>query len=126
VLVFPPAAAADFVCSNRPPPLGQAYFARQFGRLAQQQGCRLVALHKPVFGDRTSRVVVEAHNWSASMQVEVCLMGIPEAQLFAGLSESDVELLYWNANHFNQNGQAYFTRLITPALVQDYESHVVH
>jgi hypothetical protein len=126
VLVFPRTPAANWVCSNWPPPLGQAFFARQLGLLAQQQGCRLVALHKPVFADRTARVVVEAHNWPALMQAEVCLMGIPEAQLFAGLSESEVELLYWNANHFNENGQVYFTRLITPPLVQYYESHVVH
>jgi hypothetical protein len=50
------------------------------------------------------------------------LLGIPPKKLFSGLSDEQVLKLYADPMHLNQNGQRYFTRLITPTLLQLYEN----
>jgi hypothetical protein len=121
--VFSPATAAHFVFSERTAPAGQIYFARQFGLLAKTHGCNLVALHMPLIGETTSPVIDESRDWSDLMQTDVCLMGIPGRRLFAGLAEPEIKKLFADPGHFNENGQKYFTPLITPGLLTLYESH---
>ena len=123
VCVFAPATATNFVFSGRPLPPNQVYFAKKFGLLAKTHGCNLVALHLPLFEESKSQVITEPLNWSNLMETDVCLMGIPGGRLFAGLSESEMALLFYDPNHLNANGQRYFTSLIMPALIQFYESH---
>jgi hypothetical protein len=60
------------------------------------------------------------------MQTEVCLMGIPGRQLFAGLTEAEINKLFCDSVHLNENGQKYFTPLITPALIQFHERYSTH
>ena len=48
------------------------------------------------------------------------LMGVPPATLLAGISDEDVFKLFYNNAHLNKTGQEYFTRAITPALLQSY------
>jgi hypothetical protein len=124
--IFSPATATNFLFSKRPIPITQIYFAKQFALLAKTHGCNLVALHMPLFAERTSPVITETRDWPDLMQTEVCLMGIPERRLFASLSESDIEQLYFDPGHLNVNGQKYFTPLITPALIRFYETHSNH
>ena len=45
-------------------------------------------------------------------------------RLFAGLSDEQVLTLYWEYRHFNENGQKYFTPIVTPALVKLYENKI--
>jgi hypothetical protein len=123
LLVYSVATASNFVFSVRPLPESQLYFARQFGLLAKKQGCSLVDLHLPLLAESTSPVIVETRNWADLMNTEVCLMGIPGGRLFDGLSEEQVKLLYCDPYHLNANGQGYFTRLVTPAIIQFYENH---
>jgi hypothetical protein len=121
--IFTRTNATNFLFSNKTIPISQLYFARQFGLLAKTHGCHLVALHMPMFDARRSPVMTETRDWPDLMQTDVCLMGIPEGRLFGGLSESEVKRLYDDPGHLNVNGQKYFTPLITPALIQFYESH---
>ena len=55
------------------------------------------------------------------MQAPVRMVGIAPAVLFDGLPESDISKLFWDGYHFNENGQAYFTRLLTPDLIAIYD-----
>ncbi len=121
--IYTSKTASDFVFSNEPLPAFQTYFARQFGLLVKNHGCKLVLLHLPVYAEKTTPVMTESSYWPDLLQTEVCMMGIPGKQLFAGLSEPEVGRLYTDPVHLNENGQKYFTRLITPALLQFYESH---
>jgi len=126
VCIFIPEKAASFAFSDRPLPISQIYFAKQFGFLTKIHGCNLVALHMPLFDERTSPVMHEARNWPDLMKTDICLMGISEGRLLSGLSESEIRQLYSDPGHLNLNGQKYFTHLLTPALIQFYESHSHH
>jgi hypothetical protein len=50
------------------------------------------------------------------------LLGIPPTKLFGTLTDEEVLKFFGDPYHFNQNGQEYFTRLITPALINLYET----
>lgn len=126
VLLYSPATASSFVFSNQPLPASEIYFAKQFGLLAKNHGCNLVVIHLPFIGERNSSVITESRNWSDLLQTEVCMMGIPGTKLFSGLTEQEMEQIYIDPHHFNENGQKYFTPLITPALLNFYETHSQH
>lgn len=123
VRIYSPETASDFVFSNQPLPAFQTYFARQFGLMVKKHGCKLVLLHLPVSAERIAPAMIESRYWPDLLQTEVCVMGIPGKQLFAGVSETEIGRLYTDPVHLNENGQKYFTPLITPALLQFYESH---
>jgi hypothetical protein len=90
--------------------------------LAQAHGCRLVVVHIPTFNERHSTVVSMPVFWPDALQAEVTMIGIPPATLFKGLSDDEIRQLYSNPLHLNQNGQDYFTALMTPNLLKIYES----
>ena len=50
-------------------------------------------------------------------------MGIPPAVLFRGMSDDTVQGLYADPVHLDATGQAYFTRVITPMLLQVYDEN---
>ena len=113
---------SNFVFLTHAMPDWQSHFARQFGRLAKAYGVQLVLLHLPVMAERNSPVITESCYWPDLLETQVAMLGVPAGRLFAGLSESEVDKLYFDPVHFNLNGQEYFTKLITPALLQLYES----
>ena len=121
VQVLSQSTATNFAFSDRPLPASQLYFAKQFGQLAKQNGCQLVVLHMPAFTARASSVIHESRDWSALLPTQSCLMGVPETRLFSELSEQQIALLYYDDAHMNSNGQLYFTKCITPVLIQRYE-----
>jgi hypothetical protein len=126
VCFYSPTTASNFLFSNTPLHVSQTYFARQFALLAKKHHCALLELNMPIFRLRRSPVMTEARNWADLMQTEVAMMGIPPDKLFAGLTDEEIRKLYFNTDHFNENGQKYFTPLITPALLQFYENHSNH
>jgi hypothetical protein len=128
VCIFSAATASNFVFGRRALPANQIYFAKKLAALAQSHGCRLVELHLPMnfLSERNSPVMTESRDWFKVMQMGGCLMGIPNARLFAGLSAEEISRLYYDMDHLNENGQRYFTSVITPALLQIHESHVIH
>ena len=124
VCTYSSETASNFAFSNQSLPVFQTYFAKQFGRLAENNGCKLVALHFPVFAERKSALITESRNWAGLLQTNVHMMGIPGERLFAGLSDSETGRLYYDPVHLNENGQRYFTSLITPTLLQFYVHEV--
>jgi hypothetical protein len=122
-IIYSPATASSFVFSNQPVPASEIYFAKQFALLAKNHGCNLVVLHLPFISEKNSSVIPETQNWSDLLQTDVCLMGIPGKELFSGLTEQQMEQIFLDPHHFNENGQKYFTPLITPALLKFYENH---
>jgi hypothetical protein len=123
VVSYSPATATNFGFANRPLPAFQTYFAGQFGWLAKNHGCNLVLLHPPMYAEKTSSVMAESGYWPALLSADVCMMGIPGSRLFGEIPEPELRRLYCDPVHLNENGQKYFTRLITPALIQFYENH---
>jgi hypothetical protein len=50
------------------------------------------------------------------------MIGIPPAKVFSGMTPTDITKLFYDPNHWNKNGQEYFAKLITPALLKEYET----
>ena len=99
----------------------QFYFARKLAAISQAHGTALTCLNIPFFGDRKSAVIQERYYWPEAMQAPVNIVGIPPSALFDGLPDQDIAKLFWDPYHFNQNGQAYFTRLLSPSLIDLYD-----
>jgi hypothetical protein len=125
-ICYGPTNQARFNFINPPLPAWQVHFARLFAALAQTNGCHMVLLHLPVVGQMRSPVICEREFWPSVMQSPMVVAGIPEGKLFAGLSDSEVLKLFLNPLHLNANGEDYFTKCITPGLMQIYESQINH
>jgi hypothetical protein len=126
VCVYGPETATNFVFSNDPPPDWQAFFARKFARLTKEHDCQLVLLHLPVRGEKSDSLIRESQDWPRFLKTDVAMVGVPGLRLFAGLPKGDLELLYGDDFHLNENGQKYFTSVITPVLLQLHENRPVH
>jgi hypothetical protein len=50
------------------------------------------------------------------------MIGIPPATLFTGLTDEEIRKLYSDPVHLNENGQIFFTTVMTPILLKLYES----
>lgn len=124
VCVYSPATRARFEFSSHPLYATQIAFARKITALAAANQVKLVCLHMPKITERASEVIPENANWQDIFQSDLDLIGIPGAELFSGLAQADVEKLYWDFQHFNSNGQVYYTSIITPRLLQLYEERI--
>ncbi len=116
----------NFEFSGVPLPVWQFHFARQFGMLAEAHNCHLVMLHiptlDPAFDPIQSTAIQERAFWPSIFSTNMALVGIPSNQLFQGLTDDKIKKLYFDPLHLNQNGMEFFTRLITPALLEQYEA----
>ena len=117
-----PATRAMFQRVGPPVPPYQLHFARQLSLLAQAHGTKLLFLHLPEIAEARSAVIPERELWPEHLPAPASLLGIPPARLFAGLTDEEIKQLFCDSLHLNQNGQRYFTPLITPALIQFYEA----
>jgi hypothetical protein len=125
-LSYSSANQKDFHFANSTLPAWQVHFARQFATLSQTNSCQLVLLHLPVIDQMRSPVIFEREFWPQFISSPLVLAGVPEATLFAGLTDEEVKKLYFNPVHLNQNGQKYFTACITPGLIKIYEASTNH
>jgi len=104
-------------------PAWQTHFARKFMVLAQNHGCKLVMLHIPILNEKHSSKITEREFWPSFLNTNLIMMGISEINLFDSLTDDEITSLYFDPYHFNQNGQAFFTSIITPTLLSLYETN---
>jgi hypothetical protein len=121
VCVYSGATRQNFHFSSDPIPPMQAAFARKIGALAQEHQVKLVYLDMPETTEMKSSVLEEPAFWPDLFGSNLTMMGVPPAKLFGGMADENILKLFYNYEHFNQNGQEYFTSIITPSLVQTYE-----
>lgn len=119
--IYSPKTKSQFEFGGMQLPPAQLHFARKFVELAKAHGCQLILLHVPVLSERKSPVIREHLFWPDMLHADIAMVGIPAAKLFSNLTENDILKLYCDQAHFNKNGQAYFTTLITPALLSLYD-----
>lgn len=122
VHIYSPATTNFFTFSDTAISPVQLYFVRKFAALAQDHGCQLVLLHIPTFEERHSAFISERAFWPRTLNTNVTMIGICPTNLFRGLTDDEIRKLFTNPDHFNENGQKYFTRLLTPTLLQIYDS----
>jgi hypothetical protein len=124
--VYSPATAASFKFSNEPMAPLQLDFARKFAALARMHGTRLVLITIPTMDPNPSSFVEERDFWPQTFDSDIAMAGIPRAKLLSGIPPQNVPKLFFNRTHLNKNGQEYFTKLITPALLKIYETQTKH
>lgn len=122
VCVYSPATQGCFSFSSAPIPGWQLGFAQKFANLAKAHGTRLV--HLSILPDdpreRDDVSIPERAFWPAAMHADVAMVGVPSAKLYSGIPSQEVDALFYMLHHFNENGQRFFTRLVTPSLLQLY------
>lgn len=125
-ILYGPDTRAEFTFLRSDLPVIQSEFARRFARLANENGCHVVVLNVPMYPDRRSETIVETYNWTDLMGPDLPILGIAPEKVFRGLTDPEVAQLYFDPAHLNQNGQQFFTPLITPALLSLHEKKTHH
>jgi hypothetical protein len=120
VCIYSELTRSNFIFSEEAWPEVDRIFATRLVELVQSHGCKLVLLHLPMRTEAHQRGIQENHFWRESKQAGVSILGVPPEIFFAGLSETQCDQLYSDPGHLSQNGQRYFTALITPALLKLY------
>jgi len=120
--IYSPTAQTHFAFGRDPLPAWQVHFCHRLAELARTNHTRLVMLHIPVLADAPQATIAERAFWPDVFGTNLSMVGIVPAQLFGGLTDEQLHWLFTNSAHFNKNGMAYFTRLITPALLKLYET----
>jgi hypothetical protein len=120
--IYSPAVTNDFEFGKESLPEWQVHFAGKVAELGRANGCKMVMLTLPVLTDARVAGIRERNFWPDIFPTNFWLVGIPPAKLFAGLTDEELHRLFINSGHFNKNGMTAFTPLITPALLQIYES----
>ena len=120
VCIYSPETKTNFVFSSAGLPPLELHFIQKLAALAQENGCKLVVIHNPKFDERHSTVISEPVFWPDILPGQITIIGIPPATLFRGLTDDNIKKLYSDSLHLNENGQRYFTSLMTPNLLKIY------
>jgi hypothetical protein len=131
VCVFSPETRDQFEFSGPRTPGWQMSFAKKFADLAASREVKLVFLHlNPAYSNNetNSPLIQERECWPEVLGTNVVMMGIAPAKLYSGLDGSNLAKLFYTPDHlhYNENGEKFFTPLITPALLQIYENQTAH
>lgn len=122
-LTYSPESRRRFEFTNEELTAHQDHYLRHLVQLLDQHGIPLVILNVPQYSERSNDKVVERFDWSERFGSEIPLIGISPTELFTGLDEKEIELLHCDREHFNKNGNEYFTKTILPALLAVYKDH---
>lgn len=95
----------------------QTHFAKLIGELLKTHQVRAAAIHVPMWSDRASETVNQAMDWNDVLGVPMPIIGAPGSVMFSNLSANEQELLYYD-EHLSRNGAEFFTRALTPAIVE--------
>lgn len=121
VVIYSEETASQFKFTNKSTAF-QIHFAQKLAGLCQNRGTQLVVLHTPRVHEREGSVITEIWNWPEVLKRPVNIVGVPPDKFFADLDLNDAKKLFYETNHLNQNGQTFFTKLITPTLLKLYDS----
>jgi len=101
------------------------YWGRQIGDLVKEYHVPFVMMHIPEDTEKGMTRVPERMYWPDVIGISSApVLGISSAALFRDTPASEVNNYYYD-QHFNDNGREFFTRAITPALLELYakEAH---
>jgi len=126
VVTYSPPTQGSFAISNNPLPDWQVHFVRRLAGLTREYGVKVVMLYIPIPAEVRFPTIPERADWCKLYGSDLTLLGLPPVKMFGSLSDADVLKLFGDRAHLNANGQAYFTRLISPALLKLYENATAH
>ena len=125
-VIYSPATKTSFTFSTRPLPAYETHFMQLLSVLTDRRDCQLMLLHIPVVDEARSPRIEEQTFWPEWLGTNLVMLGVPPAKMFGGLTDDEVQKLYFNPGHLNKNGQSYFTSLVLPSLLQIYETPPGH
>ncbi|MEQ1762322.1 MAG: hypothetical protein ABL984_04150 [Pyrinomonadaceae bacterium] len=91
--------------------------------LLREENVPLVMLNIPQYSERHERTAIERVYWAKWYGDDIPLIGISPKILFEGLSEDEVERLHYDDEHMNANGSEFFTKIVSPAIVEVYKNN---
>jgi len=121
VSVYSPATETNFLFFDNGLPGMQLHFIQKLNELVSKNRCKLVVIHVPTFEERRATYISMSEALHRLLP-DANLAGIAPATLFKGLTDDQIRELYSDSFHLNENGQKYFTTLMTPTLLKLYES----
>jgi hypothetical protein len=116
--IYSTANSARFGFTETAIPLYQRVFLERVAALAKEHDTTLVFLDIPTFTERRNQTSSEHLCWPRELPGRVRVVGVAPAALFSGLSDAQVQRLYFDEGHFNANGQRFFTAAVARALIQ--------
>lgn len=108
--------AGKFRFLDRRPNDYQWRFLQRLAALLRQHKVQVIFLNTPMPEERANEFVQERLRWMDIFGPDTRVVGVAPARLFAGMSEEDLYLHYYD-QHLNRNGREYFTKAILPALL---------
>ena len=122
-LIYSDDSREKFRFTGDPIPFYQnVHFDKLIDQLRQHH-TSVMMLNIPQYSERHSDKIVERDDWAKRFQMDIPLVGVPPATLFAGLNEEEIEKLHFDEEHLNLNGNEFFTRTVLPAILMVYETH---
>lgn len=98
----------------------QEYFFRKTIEVLKENGVKVALLYLPLHDERKLEKIPIRAAYEDTLGLNVPIIGMEPARLFAGRSDTEIQSLYYNKNHFNRNGTEFFTGAITPAIIGSY------
>ena len=74
-------------------------------------------LHLPSFDETKATKIQEREFWPTFLNANLTMIGIPGANLFAGLKEDEIKGLYFDPKHFNKNRPGVFHTFNNPNFI---------
>jgi hypothetical protein len=100
------------------------HWAREIGNLANQYNVPFAMIHIPEDTEKGMTHVPERMYWPSVLGLpDAPVIGIPSETLFRETPATEVQNYYYD-QHFNDNGKEFFTRAITPAVLDVYNKEV--
>lgn len=124
-LLFGPATAGHFRFSNESLTTYQAHYLALINELAEQHHVKIAVLHIPRHTEALDSTIGERTDWRNVFGANVPMVGVVPQRLFAGLDAPAIRQLYYD-DHFNENGNGYFSRAIAPGLLRAYDEQILH
>ena len=121
-LIYSERTRAGFRYTGEAPEPYQTFYLHKIADLARSKGAKLVLLSIPQLKDRRNTATLERQNWTDIPGSQSAMVGLPPALLFRGLTDAEVTRLYYDKVHLNLNGSEFYTKVITPALLELYNA----
>lgn len=119
-MIYSPETRENFSFRDHEIPFYQGLFLEKIAQLCRQKQVPLAILNIPQPTERNSNRVIER---TTDFVLDVPLIGVPPATLFAGLNGEEIDQLRFDDAHFNANGSEFFTRTVMPAILEVYTAH---
>lgn len=122
-LIFPTEESSHFDLSDKTVSDYQKVFLKRLFNLARDERIPLIMLNIPQLPEKHSPKIVVLDDWARNYGLRTKIVGVAPAELFAGLSESEIEKMYFDERHFNANGNEFFTQSVMPGILEVFREN---